>query len=327
PDSLSDRHLRVGWEPEGPAAAAAWNTSRREITFKSAGTESEPLYIRFDGKDITNFSGYNAELVNRSPIPVGDVRLRFTWFPDSGNGALVMRLNRDETHFTAEVRPDGTAFVVMEAPGLVGAAPIGSTRLDPFPPSKPVEIEFLNVDYVVRLSINGRTVVESTNSQYAPDPVRALTRNKSQQLKTQVRIGARGLECRLRHVVLERDVYYTDAQLQTEPMKTNPYAEWPGWGTAGRPIMLRRTRSVGGATLPAEYYMLGDNSPSSKDSRLWWEIGPHLKGLGSEYQVGTVTEDQLIGKAFFVYWPAGYRLSWVGNFGFIPNVGQMRWIR
>ena len=76
-----------------------------------------------------------------------------------------------------------------------------------------------------------------------------------------------------------------------------------------------------------EYFMLGDNSSASMDSRLWWEIGPHLIPLGAEYQVGTVLEDQLLGKAFFVYWPAGYRPSWAGNIGLIPNFGRMRWIR
>jgi hypothetical protein len=29
-----------------------------------------------------------------------------------------------------------------------------------------------------------------------------------------------------------------------------------------------------------EYFMLGDNSPQSMDSRLWWTVGPHLKPRG-----------------------------------------------
>jgi hypothetical protein len=78
--------------------------------------------------------------------------------------------------------------------------------------------------------------------------------------------------------------------------------------------------------------MLGDNSAQSKDSRLWWEVGPHLIPRGSEYQAGTVPGDQLIGQAFFVYWPAGYRClslkdSVFGRIGLIPNFGRMRWIR
>ena len=173
-----------------------------------------------------------------------------------------------------------------------------------------------------------------------------------------VRIGARKLRCRLRHVVLERDVYYrsqkhsepTSPPEQGKPTQTNPFClahrqrnhVWPGWGTAGCPILLRPDRTVDGRRYAGEYFMLGDNSPASKDSRLWWEIGPHLQPLGQEYQVGTVPGDQLIGKAFFVYWPAGYRLPgavarwlrWipaigplVQETGICPNAGRMRWIR
>ena len=79
-----------------------------------------------------------------------------------------------------------------------------------------------------------------------------------------------------------------------------------------------------------EHYMLGDNSPSSKDSRLWDQNGPHLLDRGEQCQLGTVPADQLIGRAFFVYWPSGFRLEWlpvIGELGFIPNVGRMRWIR
>jgi hypothetical protein len=73
--------------------------------------------------------------------------------------------------------------------------------------------------------------------------------------------------------------------------------------------------------------MLGDNSPQSKDSRLWWEIGPHLLCRGEAYQIGTVPEDQLIGRAFFVYWPSGFRPAWAMRIALVPNVGEMRWIR
>ncbi len=78
--------------------------------------------------------------------------------------------------------------------------------------------------------------------------------------------------------------------------------------------------------------MLGDNTSASKDSRLWDQVGPHLADRGEAFQLGTVPKDQLIGKAFFVYWPSGHRLKWLpipvlNRFGIIPDVGRMRWIR
>jgi len=79
-----------------------------------------------------------------------------------------------------------------------------------------------------------------------------------------------------------------------------------------------------------EHFMLGDNSPASQDSRLWTQPGDYLLERGVDYQIGTVPADQLIGKAFFVYWPSGHRLHWLPvlkDFGVIPSVGKMRWIR
>ncbi|NOT02743.1 MAG: hypothetical protein HOP29_19240, partial [Phycisphaerales bacterium] len=82
-----------------------------------------------------------------------------------------------------------------------------------------------------------------------------------------------------------------------------------------------------------EYFMLGDNSPASKDSRLWDEVGAHLRDRGERFQLGTVPGDQLVGRAFFVYWPSGLRPDWLPGRGeyffeyFVPNVGRMRWIR
>jgi hypothetical protein len=40
-----------------------------------------------------------------------------------------------------------------------------------------------------------------------------------------------------------------------------------------------------------------------------------------------VPKDQLIGQAFFVYWPSGMKLFPSRPIRMVPNVGEMRWIR
>jgi signal peptidase I len=328
---------RVGWEPVDTASAAAWKADQREIAFRSE--LDQPLAIRFAGKEIDDFFAYNDDGVpERGPSMrqrVGDVRLRFTWFPEAGSGGLTLSMNRDKDEFTADIRTDGSVSVE----GLLPDADIpghrlrvGEKKLPAFAPGAAVDVEFVNLDYRVYLFINGEQVIVS-DDRYAPQLAK-LTRMIEAALQgedqtgdvkpTQVQIAAHRLQCRLRHVVIERDVYYRS---QRQPESPSPYYNWPGWGTSGSPILLRPRHVVDGKTYGAEYFMCGDNSPASKDSRLWWEIGPHLQHLGEEYQVGTVPEDQLIGKAFFVYWPSGYRPSWAPGIGMIPNVGRMRWIR
>jgi signal peptidase I len=321
------------------AAKAAWDTSGPDIRFNS--DSDRLLNIRFSGKPIDDFYGYNFSYspqgVSQGRVPVGDLRLGFVWFPQAGNGALVLEMNRHKDNFVARIQMDGMVEIHHWAPGASKGTLIGQTNLEPFRHGKAVPIEFVNVDFRVSLAIDGREVLASTDQQYAPDVPELLSRNgeePDQTDRSQVRIGGQAMRFRIDHLELDRDVYYRSGRLieaHSPPPQPgqpagsyerldNPFLNWPGWGTQGWPIMLRKGET-------SEYFMLGDNSPGSKDSRLWWEIGPHLKHLGEHYQVGTVPEDQLIGQAFFVYWPSGYRRGWTADIGIIPNFGRMRWIR
>ncbi len=338
---------RVQWQPEGASATAAWDAGQREITFKSES--EEPLDLKFAGKAIDDFYAYNNDGLapRESRQYVGDLLLRFLWFPDSGSGGLRLTMNRDQDQFTAEIGIDGRISLCGLQPdsGIPGdRQTLGEKKLAAFAPGRAVDVQFIILDYRVALLIDGQEVIASTDQQYSPK-LKKLTRfieearrgdngfvEVSDVKPSEVRIAAWNQQCRLRHVLLQRDVYYR-SQRQSDgvddrgnPM-SNPYYLWPGWATAGAPMMLRTGRTADDRHYGAEFFMLGDNSPQSKDSRLWWEVGPHLLPLNGEYQVGTVPEDQLIGKAFFVYWPAGYRSSWLSSIGWIPNVGRMRWIR
>jgi hypothetical protein len=122
-------------------------------------------------------------------------------------------------------------------------------------------------------------------------------------------------------LVVERDVYYYHHG-PTGRVYSRPWGPPLGWASPVSPILLRE----------GEYFMLGDNTAASKDSRLWDQIGTHLSSRGEDFQLGTVPRDQLIGKAFFVYWPSGHNLKWLpipglNKIRIIPDVGRMRWIR
>jgi hypothetical protein len=73
--------------------------------------------------------------------------------------------------------------------------------------------------------------------------------------------------------------------------------------------------------------MLGDNSILSGDGRAW-DLPVNLPGERLVVEPGKVPQRFLLGKAFFVYWPAG--LSLPGRIDapdVVPNFGQMRLIR
>lgn len=342
----------VGWKPDTADAAEAWkDTNRRTIKFDSVSDET--LFLRFEGM-IDDFYAYNisgsaGEVINvRGGLSssdrrlVGDVRLRFSWVIRAGSGDLVLEMNRDKDKFIASISTAGRVKLELERPVGESAArreTITETGpMDSFGRDQAVRIEFINVDYRVMVLIDGKVVAKTNDKQYhpvverlerfcQPTPTDAIWGGHVEP--TVVRIGGRNMQCDLKHLVLERDVYYRSQAIFGGPRKgasLRPH-DWPPWGTAGHPILLRPQRTRDGKTYEAEYFMLGDNSPHSKDSRLWDITGSHLIPLGDEYQLGTVPEDQLIGKAFFVYWPAGYRAAWTGGIGLIPNFGRMRWIR
>jgi hypothetical protein len=107
------------------------------------------------------------------------------------------------------------------------------------------------------------------------------------------------------HLAIYRDIYYTGQR-------------YYGGGVA-------RGSEKGGFTLGNnEYFVLGDNSPASYDSRWWTKTG--YGNNGTTYTAGIVPKEYLLGKAVCVYWPSGFRLFKDSSKSIIPNIGKMRLI-
>ncbi|MBN1457357.1 MAG: signal peptidase I [Sedimentisphaerales bacterium] len=113
----------------------------------------------------------------------------------------------------------------------------------------------------------------------------------------QVQIFGAG-KLKLSHVALYRDIYYTG--------RGNLRAG------EGDPFTLKED----------EFFVCGDNSPSSSDARLWAIEG--IGNNGTKYRMGTVPRDYLIGKAFFRYWADANKLF--GNLPVVPSIGKIGFI-
>ena len=107
------------------------------------------------------------------------------------------------------------------------------------------------------------------------------------QIAPQVQILGSG-KLQLTHIGLYRDIHY----LSDDSSHPNFHALR---ATESKPMQLRKN----------EYFACGDNSPFSADSRMWTKAG--LSNNGVPYPAGVVPKNYLVGKAFFVHWPGGYR--------------------
>jgi signal peptidase I len=243
---------------------------------------------------------------------VSDLKLAMTYHRLAGQGPLELRLSKLDHTFIARIEPQQVQLLHQRgtgAPVPVGQ-PVKLSDGSRGAGGDPLRIEFMNVDYRVTLRIDGRDVIQTTPAQYAPDIDALLDAYKMRRQlpPPEVQIVADRQVCDVSHVSLWRDIYYINRAL--------PGQDRIAWGTPEHPMELG----------PDEYFVLGDNSAISLDARCWTDPIRLRATEDLDVEGGRVPGRFLLGKAFFVYWPAGYRPLSDNSPGIIPNVGDMRFI-
>lgn len=320
------------WEPLY-GQDSGWNTDKRTLSFRDRGITGD--YVELQGKEIDAFNAYNVSEPEGAP-PVADQRVRFVWTPQEDGVVVRTRLEKLRRYFWASVQQDGLVELAEGSADVeTDRRVLASVKLDPFAVGVPIEIGFQNLDYRLSVNVAGREVLASSSDEASPayygPNIRALRimmlrewsphgRRRMRPVE-KPRIYGTGGDFELAHLRVDRDIYYYHFSSR-RGLDQAAWAPSAGWGSPDNPILLRGH----------EYFMLGDNTAASKDSRLWDVVGPHLTSRGEDFQLGTVPRDQIIGKAFFVYWPSGHAVDWLQlpflrRIGIIPDVGRMRWIR
>lgn len=208
-------------------------------------------------------------------------------------------------------------------------------------------VRLANVDDRLLLWVDGKPVEFDVDTAYD-----VQDRLPKQADLTPASVGAEGAALRISHVRLLRDVYYiadnnrggghwpshhrTITGYVSRPRSLEPSSFYSSDGDDVASTIaeylsnprywgdMRDMRSVEFALAEEQYMVLGDNSPKSKDSRLW-KNDEHF-----------VDRDLLIGKAVFVYWPHAWAPSWSipisfrgyeMDLPFYPNFKRMKVIR
>jgi signal peptidase I len=276
----------------GPPLPRRWRAERSDSRWSAAGTgfthaagaKDAPIdwlvYHHRRELPVTDLSAYNPSQPRREEDvhPVSDLMLSFRLGYVSGRGTFRVRTSDGRDRFEVWLTFDGDQpqYRVFRNDRLL---PGTTGKIAVLGGNRLVEVS--SVDQQFLLALDGQTLVAWP-----------YMRPGSQQLPTScpLAIGVQGLEVTVGGLRISRDVYYTDLLGARENRRNT------------QPVRL-------GA---GQYYVLGDNSPVSEDSRQW-------------SQWGEVDAKLFVGKPLVAITPA--RLSLGGWWHFqVPNPARIRYI-
>jgi signal peptidase I len=234
------------------------------------------LYEASHSPPLTDICGYNHPESAGTANPVHDLLLEVELLPRSLTGEFAITLHDGCQELRCVCN---LAHSTLRLTSADGATVYREGSLPtPLVAGEPVVLTFSLFDRQALVGVGGVEVLP---------PLRYSGTSQRPPLPSRpARFGARGADVVVSHVRLDRDVYYTAAEEDARYVIP-----------AGR------------------YFVLGDNSPVSLDSRAWSDP--------------TVSAEMLIGKPFVVHLPSQpYSITWGGETTHLrlPDPSRMRFI-
>jgi signal peptidase I len=300
------------WIADGRAAAWVFADGRFSHAAGSAGGTVDWLTF-CPGRPITDLCGYNQTRPRRVEDihAVSDLMLSLRVLKVSGRGSMLIRIGDARSEFsirftvtqTAADRPDANDAILDTCELRIGVLRDGESLKslgqksvslpNGFAP-KGVVLEVSLFDRCLLVSVDGQEVVNYPYSSTGFQPVKKHGQDGRATLPSDTRlpaIGSDGLGLVLDAVRVYRDVYYA------APLESLGVTPTRGVYRLGED----------------EYFVLGDNSPISVDSRNW---GPGR----------AVSHKLLLGKPLAVHYPS--TMVDIGGRRFqVPDIGRIRYIR
>lgn len=299
--------------------------------YRYAGTAPATLSWNTLARPIRDYYAYDetAPGTPNASFPVSDLRLSTGVRPDSANLTVSAVVESRGHEFRADITGAKVTLRLRKAGGEPGNpwTTLGEGTLpEPLTPGKVTNLDFWHVDQSLSLYCEDQLVAEAsynwspeeriantfglTMGQVAAD-TSCFMPSIAHYPTPQARFEFSGGGFTLYRTALSRDIHYQAAVYH---------------GDAAHPHSLngqaaRATHPSSPCFLsPDQFFVCGDNSPLSYDARLWDAPSPYVAPL--DPALGVVNRDLLIGKAFFVYFPAPYRRFSLP----VPDFGDMRFI-
>jgi signal peptidase I len=240
------------------------------------------------------------------PLPyVSDLKLEAVITPKGNNGECLFNLGKYGKSYQGRIQFDGTLEIIVNETNTV----VAKAKFSPLKIDKAINCSFTIVDHNIFLTVDGETIAwtgPNDPTQWGYDfkttnNNQLLRNNSNKNNATSTVAIATNMDVLIADVSISRDIHYTTNNNARTSIE-NPF------------------EPLG----EDEYFVCGDNSPNSFDSRLWKK--PGIGNNGKTFRTGIVPRNYMIGKAIYVWWPAGYLPAEKFPFAVIPNPIDMRFI-
>lgn len=282
--------------------------------------------------DFCTFNAYESRYSNwrKQPRPTGiywtgDLTLNATVEVEDvqAGAALVLQLVEGPQTFNCSIdlnSGDATLTVIAGESGVASPMGSGSTSLTG---AGSYDVAFANVDDRLCLWVNNSLVAFDSGGEYESSDVS----QPGQRDLAPCGLAVSHAAISVSSLLLERDIYYRNEILQFDreqgySKEQNPETEvrreneevlqmlandpeaWAQKYQEGVSVQLKSYEKYGEYQLDEdEYLMFGDNSSMSKDSRLFdYQTRPTNGVMNHRY---AVRQEDLIGKALYIFWPHG----------------------
>jgi signal peptidase I len=300
---------------------------------------------RAQGQLITDYYEYNAGGLRTSSFGelhsaywVGDLALECVAEVSGDEGELLLDLVEGGVHYGCSIDvATGQARLSIDAGQRAFRDDDGREALHPTATTRvrgpgTYRIRYANVDDQVLLWVNGRLVeFDSATTYEPPDALQPRWSKEDPGDLAPLGIASRDLAVHVKRLRVLRDVYYVAVEADPR-LKDSEYQRYPREHDFEKVLespelwdeteLFENRRAVVFELGSDEYFPLGDNSPHSKDARLWSQ-GNRRDGYYRPPHF--VKGELLIGNALLIYWPH----AWRGPFGLplLPNFARMGLIR
>lgn len=342
-----------------------WSFDEADRTWRTDGSDASALDWDPRLRPIDDWAPYN-QLGNAGfmdTFATSDVRVAATITPAEDGGRMVMRIDALDHRFEwiLEGRTATVRMVHMDWVDLGNAeelarrwdAAIREHGRDLLRADRPARVECWHADQALSLHVNGREVARleydwtprtrlehATNAPATSDALDDLgelaLRRPARQPMLALRIG--GAPARIDRLDVDRDIHYRTHAIVGQPssgtlrpMTVSSAADdnpaWPGVDPVRPNDLARATHPASVQILgPDHFFMCGDNSGASSDSRMWGHPHP-IVAANIDAAPFVVHRSLLLGKAWVVYFPSPLPITSDGRFRYVPDAGRMRFIR